>query len=157
MNKVETKPYFKVARLETLKGKNTEHLHYKKRDCFKITLFIGQSTVEYAGKVVEVQKQALIFSNPQISYRWEHTNSTQNGFSCIFDQAFFQQYGNLNQYSIFQPEGNHIFELTDLQLHTLTEVYQGMLEEIDSDYLHKYDFLHTVVSEMIHFAMKLQH
>jgi hypothetical protein len=33
-------------------------------------LVIGNSKVHYADKVVEVQKQALSFSNPQIPYKW---------------------------------------------------------------------------------------
>jgi AraC family transcriptional activator of pobA len=148
--------HFNVFKLENYLGKQAKPVPYKRRDYFKITLLIGESKIEYADKAIEIKKQALVFSNPQIPYRWEHTEGIRSGFFCVFDQAFFHQYGNLNQYSIFQPDGNHVFELNDEQVQLLNEVYQRMFDEIDSDYIHKYDVLRTVVSEIIHFAMKMQ-
>ncbi len=148
--------HFNVFKLENYIGKQAKPVPYKRRDYFKITLLIGESKIEYADKVIELKKQALVFSNPQIPYKWEHTDGIRSGFFCVFDQAFFHQYGNLNQYSIFQPDGNHIFELNDEQVKLLNEVYLRMFDEIDSDYIHKYDVLRTVVSEIIHFVMKMQ-
>jgi AraC-like DNA-binding protein len=115
----------------------------------------GNSQVHFADKVIEVKKQALSFSNPQIPYKWEHLDNIRNGAFCIFNQHFFHQYGNLNQYSVFQPNGIHIFELTDEQLEKIKPVYERMFEEIASDYIHKYDVLRTLVFELLHFAMKM--
>lgn len=57
---------------------------------------------------------------------------------------------------MFQPEGAHIFELTDEQVSKLQIIYERMFEEINSEYIHKYDVLRTLVFELIHFAMKMQ-
>jgi hypothetical protein len=119
-------------------------------------LVIGNSKVHYADRIIDVQKQALSFSNPQIPYKWEHTDHLRSGVFCIFNQHFFHQYGNLNQYSIFQPGGTHIFELGDKQLDTVNNIFQRMFQEINSDYVHKYDVLRTLVFELIHFAMKME-
>ncbi len=35
-------------------------------------------------------------------------------------------------------------------------IYERMFEEINSDYLHKYDVLRNLVFELLHFAMKIQ-
>ena len=35
-------------------------------------------------------------------------------------------------------------------------MFQRMFEEINSDYVHKYDVLRTIVLELIHFALKMQ-
>jgi AraC family transcriptional activator of pobA len=148
--------HFNVFKLDPFTGNNTKPVPYKKRDFFKITLLVGESSIEYADKAIQVQKQALIFSNPQIPYRWQHSDSLHHGYFCIFDQAFFHNQANLNHYSIFQPDGDHVFELTDEQVKFLTEVFQRITDEINSDYIHKYDMLRTVVSEVIHFAMKMQ-
>lgn len=148
--------HFNVFKLEPFQGNNTKPVPYKKRDYFKITLLIGESTVEYADKTIQLEKQALVFSNPQIPYRWEHTDKIHHGYFCIFDQAFFHHYGNLNQYSVFQPEGNHVFELSDEQVTLLQKTFERMFEEIGSDYIHKYDLLRTIVYEIVHFAMKMQ-
>jgi AraC family transcriptional regulator, transcriptional activator of pobA len=148
--------HFNVFKLDPFVGNRAKPVPYKKRDFFKITLVIGTSEVHFADKVVEVRKQALAFSNPQIPYKWEHTNNIRSGFFCIFNQHFFHQYGNLNQYSVFQPEGTHVFELTDEQVNKVTAIYARMFEDIDSDYIHKYDALRNLVFELLHFAMKMQ-
>ncbi len=148
--------HFNVFKLEPLvEGKPTS-IPYKRRDYYKIMLVIGNSKVHYADKVVDVQKQALSFSNPQIPYKWEHLDRIRSGVYCIFNQHFFHQFGDLNQYTLFQPGGTHIFELTDEQLNQVTVFYQRIFEEINSEYVHKYDVLRTIVLELIHFALKMQ-
>jgi AraC-like DNA-binding protein len=148
--------HFNVFKLEPFVGDNAKSIPYKRRDYYKIMLVMGQSQVHYADRVFQVQRQALSFSNPQIPYKWEHRDTIRSGVFCIFNTHFFHQYGNLNQYSIFQPGGTHIFELTDEQVDEVTVFYKRMFEEINSDYIHKYDVLRTIVFELIHFAMKLQ-
>lgn len=148
--------HFNVFKLEPFVGDNAKSIPYKRRDYYKIMLVMGQSQVHYADRVFQVQRQALSFSNPQIPYKWEHRDTIRSGVFCIFNTHFFHQYGNLNQYAIFQPGGTHIFELTDEQVEQITVFYKRMFEEINSDYIHKYDVLRTIVFELIHFAMKLQ-
>ncbi|MGK2863277.1 MAG: helix-turn-helix domain-containing protein [Chitinophagaceae bacterium] len=111
--------------------------------------------MHYADGVAEIQKQALVFSNPQIPYSCEYTDRIVGGYFCLFTPAFFHQYGNLDQYAIFQPGNKHAFELTDEQVTRVTEVYKSMFEEIESDYMHKYDVLRNLFFELLHIALKL--
>lgn len=148
--------HFNVFRLESLVDGKAKPVPYKRRDYYKIMLVVGNSQVHYADKVVEVKKQALTFSNPHIPYKWEHLDSVREGYFCIFNRHFFNQYGNLAQYDVFQPNGNHIFELTDEQVHGLRPLFERMFDEISSDYIHKYDVLRNLVFELLHFAMKMQ-
>lgn len=148
--------HFNVFRLEPFVGNKAQPVPYKRRDYYKIMLVVGNSKVHYADKVVEVKKQALSFSNPMIPYKWEHLDNVRNGAFCVFNQNFFHQYGDLKQYSVFQPDGTHIFELSDEQVEKSAAIYERMFEEINSDYLHKYDVLRNLVFELLHFAMKIQ-
>jgi len=148
--------HFNVFRLEPYVGKNAQPVPYKKRDFYKIMLAIGSRRFHYADKEIEIQKQALSFSNPHIPYMWGDTNNIRAGFFCIFNQHFFHQYGDLNQYSVFQPNGTPVFELTDDQVKFVSGVYERMMEEINSDYVHKYDAVRNMVFELLHFAMKMQ-
>ena len=148
--------HFNVFRLEPLVGDKAQPLPYKRRDFYKIMLVRGNSKVHFADKVVEVQQQALSFSNPQIPYKWEHLDKIRDGYFCIFNQHFFHQFGNLNQYAVFQPNGTHLFELTDEQAITVQRIYERIFEEINTDYIHKYDVLRTMVFELIHLALKMQ-
>jgi AraC family transcriptional regulator, transcriptional activator of pobA len=148
--------HFNVFRLDPFVGSNAKPVPYSRRDYFKIMLVIGNYKVLYADEAIEIQKQALVFSDPQIPFACENTDRIQSGSFCVFTPAFFHQYGNLNQYAVFQPGGTHVFELTDEQVNKVTGIYERMFEEINSDYIHKYDVLRTLVFELIHFAMKLQ-
>lgn len=147
---------FNVFRLEPFVGSSAKPVPYKKRDYYKISLILGNSKVQYADKIIEVQKQAIVFSNPQIPYKWEQIERIHGGYFCVFKPGFFEHFGNLKQYSVFQPGGTHVFELTDEQLRQVKGLYERMFDEINSEYIHKYDLLRNITMELIHCAMKMQ-
>ena len=147
--------HFNVFMLDPFVGNNAKPVPYSRRDYFKIMLVIGNYKMHFADEVVEIKKQALVFSNPQIPYSCEYTDRIVSGFFCLFTPDFFHQFGNLDQYEVFQPGGAHVFELTDTQVDKVAGIYRNMFEEINSDYLHKYDSLRTLFFELLHFAMKL--
>ncbi|ULQ55236.1 helix-turn-helix transcriptional regulator [Flavihumibacter rivuli] len=148
--------HFNVFPLDPYVGENAQPVPYKRRDFYKVMLVVGPARVHYADKVVEVKKQALSFSNPKIPYKWEYTEKIRSGFFCIFNQHFFSHFGNLNQYEVFQPGGNHVYELTDEQVEKVRQVFARMQEEIASEYAHKYDMLRNLVFELLHFALKME-
>lgn len=148
--------HFNVFPLDPYVGENAQPVPYKRRDFYKVMLVVGPARVHYADKVVEVKKQALSFSNPKIPYKWEYTEKIRSGFFCIFNQHFFSHFGNLNQYEVFQPGGNHVYELTDEQVVKVRGVFEKMMEEIGSEYTHKYDMLRNLVFELLHFALKME-
>lgn len=148
--------HFNLFRLEPLvEGKPTS-IPYKRRDFYKIMLVKGNSQVHFADKVVQVKKQALSFSNPQIPYKWEHLDKIREGVYCIFNQQLYHQFGQLNQYEVFQPNGNHIFELTDEEANHVSEIFERMVKEFNSDYKYKYDVIRNQIFELLHFALKMQ-
>ncbi len=147
--------HFNILRLDPFVGKNARPIPYKRRNFYKDMLVIGGGRVHYADQVVEVKKQALSFSNPLIPYKWEHTDAIKSGVYCIFDRKFLEGYGNIDQYSVFQPKGQHIFELQDEQVDEVAEVYKRMFAEINSEYPYKYDLLRNLVLELVHYAMKM--
>ncbi len=148
--------HFNVFSHEVTEVGKTKTLSYKRRDFYKIMFVRGDIEMSYADKVVAVKKQALFFSNPQIPYSCGNLERIEEGIYCIFNSNFFLRFGDLSQYMVFQPTGNHVFELTDEQAAQALIIYQKMNEEIKSDYVHKYDVLRNLVFELIHFAMKIQ-
>jgi AraC family transcriptional activator of pobA len=148
--------HFNVFQHEPVEADKPKTLSYKRRDFFKIMLVVGDIDMNYADKVVSIKKQALFFSNPQIPYNCVDLEKIKTGYFCIFNQHFFHKFGDLNQYSVFQSKGNHVFELSDEQVEQISVIYKKMFEEIASDYVHKYDVLRNLVFELLHFAMKMQ-
>lgn len=57
---------------------------------------------------------------------------------------------------MYKPNGNRVFEQNDEQLAAASAIFQRMFEEMNSDYIHKYDVPWTLVMELIHLALKIQ-
>lgn len=95
--------HFNVFKLEPYIGKSARPVPYSRRDYFKVMLVRGSGNIHYADKVIPVHKQALTFSNPQIPYKWDTTEHISSGVFCVFNHAFFLNYGNILQYNVFQP------------------------------------------------------
>jgi AraC family transcriptional regulator, transcriptional activator of pobA len=148
--------HFNVFKHEPIEPGKTKPLPYKRRDFFKVMFLRGDIDMLYADKVINVKKQALLFSSPHIPYKCNNLELIVDGSYCIFNQDFFQNFGDLNQYSVFQPIGNHVFELTDEQAELVKPIFEKMFGEIKSDYIHKYDVLRNLVFELLHFAMKME-
>jgi AraC family transcriptional regulator, transcriptional activator of pobA len=147
--------HFNMFRLEPYaQGKQTT-IPYRRRDFYKIMLVKGHGTVYYADQVVDVKKQALAFSNPLIPYKWEHHEALKGQY-CIFNQHFMHNFGNISQYEIFQPSGNHIFELTDEQVLEVETMFAKLEKDFNSDYKYKYDSIRSQILELIHHGMKQQ-
>lgn len=146
--------HFNVLRLEPIITNNPTPPPYRRRDYYKISLLIGNCAMQYGDKTVTIEKQALVFTNPLVPYGWQQTEHTPGGFACIFDQKFFQPFGELSRYDVFQSSGIPVFELST-EISNAVLIYERMLKEIDSDYLYKYDLLRALVLELIHLALKL--
>ncbi len=146
---------FNVFRFEPFQESPPKH-PYRARDYFKISLVKGNCAIHYADKSVVVKDQAIAFSNPHIPYSWEQREEIKSGYFCVFTKDFFHQFGNLNQYHIFQPSGQHIFELGEKEWNLAASIFEKMLAEINTEYAFKWDILRTSVYELIHLAMKLQ-
>lgn len=148
--------HFNVFKLDDFVGNTCKPFPYTRKDFYKISLIIGKNKVHYADKISVIEDQALFFANPQIPYNWEQIDENQTGFFCIFTEAFFNQFGNLKEYPLFQPGGNPIVPISMELAESLKTVYLKMFEEINSDYTFKYDVLRNLVFEIIHLALKTQ-
>lgn len=148
--------HFNLFRLEPFVEGNSTNIPYRRRDFYKIMLVKGQSEVHFADKSIAIKNYALSFSNPQIPYKWEHLDKIREGVYCIFDQELFHQYGQLTQYEVFQPNGKHIFELTDAQGSAVNEIFNRIETEFNSEYKYKYDVIRNLISELLHFGLRLQ-
>lgn len=147
--------HFNVFRFMPFVVDPSKTLSYQRRDYFKVMLIFGNLKINYADKVIQVEKQALMFCNPQIPYSFEPFEQITDVVFCLFSHDFFYQFGGLKDYSVFLPGQANVFELSDEQAQRVLLVYDKMLEEINSNYDHKYDLLRNYVYEILHFAMKI--
>lgn len=149
--------HFNVFRIDDFVGKSAKPMPYSRKDYFKISLIIGRNKVYYADKTIEIEKNAILFANPQVPYNYESLDNLQSGFFCIFTPSFFRELTTkLQDYPVFKPGGQPIYFLPDREVAAVSEIFLRMFEEIESDYVYKYDALRNYVFELIHRAQKLQ-
>ena len=132
---------------------------YNRRAYYKISLVQGKNKAEYADKVIEIEKSALIFATPKVPYHWIPQDENQRGYFCIFTDEFLIRNKSgvvLDDLPIFQPGGYPVFQVTYQQTEELTSIFLKMDNELSSDYVYKYDLLRNYVLELIHYGQKLQ-
>lgn len=148
--------HFNLFHIAPFRDGKVKSVPYRRRDFYKIMLLKGNSRVHFADKVYQIKNQALAFSNPLIPYKWEQLDKMYDGIYCIFNTQFFHQYSPFADYEIFQPSGNHIFELADEQADEIQEIFGMMDQEFNSGYKYKFDVIRNRVLDLIHFGLKLE-
>lgn len=154
--------HFNVFNLEELIPRLKDdpgHMPYNRRAYYKISLVRGKNVAEYADKVIRIEKNALLFATPKIPYNWIPEDTNQAGHFCIFTSDFLEQAKSgaiLDELPIFRPGGYPVFQVTDEQANELEPLFKKMRQEIESDYLYKYDLIRNYVMELIHYGQKLE-
>ena len=132
---------------------------YNKRLYYKISLINGKNKAEYADKVIDIEKYALLFGTPKVPYHYLPQDDKQSGYFCIFTEDFLIKNKSgvvLDELPIFMPGGYPVFNISAPESKELTLIFEKMYKEISSDYAYKYDLLRNYVLELIHYGQKLQ-
>lgn len=149
---------FDIAKtIEEVKRKSV--MPYNRREYYKISLIRGKNRAEYADKVIDVKKNALLFATPKVPYHWIPQAPDQSGFFCVFTDAFLIKNKTgvlLDELPIFKSGALPVFEISDEEADELMLIFRKMQKEIASDYIYKYDLLRNYVLELIHQGQKLQ-
>ncbi|NTD97628.1 helix-turn-helix domain-containing protein [Agrobacterium tumefaciens] len=130
---------------------------YSRRDFYKVSLIIGQGKIYYADKWIQIDRPALLFTNPIVPYSWEAESVEQSGWYCLFTEDFIQhseRVNNLRDSPLFKIGSNPIFFPDEAQLNEISILFQKMQAEMASDYPHKYDVIRSYLHLLIHEVMK---
>ena len=149
---------FNVAEV-VAKYKKKPYMPYNRRSYYKISFVRGRNRAEYADKVINIEKNALLFASPKVPYHWLPLDDQQGGYFCIFTDDFLirQKSGVvLDELPIFKPNGYPVFELSEEQAEEIEAIFKKMSKDLSSDYAYKYDLLRNYVLELIHYGQKLQ-
>src|ERR1700749_504865 len=151
---------FKVDNLFAQYRKNPNMpMPYNRREYYKISLISGRNKAEYADKVIDIEKNAMLYATPKIPYSWQPQDMDQAGYFCIFTSDFLVQSKSgvvLDALPLFQPGGYPVFQLTDENVADINYIFEKMYKELSSDYAYKYDLIRNYVLKLIHYGQKLQ-
>jgi AraC family transcriptional activator of pobA len=142
-----------------IKSKKSGEMPYNRRAYYKISLIRGRNKAEYADKVIDIEKNGLLFATPKIPYHYIPQDDQQSGSFCIFTEDFLAKNKSsvlLEDLPLYKPGGYPIFQLSDEEADEIGLIFNKMFKEIESDYTFKYDLLRNYVLELIHFGQKLQ-
>ncbi|ULQ53209.1 helix-turn-helix domain-containing protein [Flavihumibacter fluvii] len=132
---------------------------YSRKDFYKICLTTGKSIVHYADRSFETDGTVLFFGNPHIPYSWETLSTKYVGYTCLFSAEFLQlseRSESLQQSPLFKIGGTPILNITNSQREFLNTLFQKMVEEQESDYVHKADLVRNYIHLILHEAIKMQ-
>ncbi len=153
--------HFNVFDVADLFAKFTgnDHMPYNRRAYYKISLISGRNKAEYADKVIDIEKNALLFATPKIPYNWLPQDMNQAGHFCVFTDEFLLPSKSgvvLDDLPIFKSGGYPVFQVSAAEAAEIELIFKKMHKEISSDYAYKYDLLRNFVLELIHYGQKLQ-
>lgn len=153
--------HFNVFKIDELMAQSRKKpgMPYNRRAYYKISFVSGRNKAEYADKVVDIEKNALLFATPKIPYHYVPQDDNQHGYFCIFTHEFLIKNKSgvvLDELPIFRPGGYPIFQLSDDEAGEISLIFSKMYQEISSNYAYKYDLLRNYLLELIHYGQKLQ-
>ncbi len=143
--------------LEEVKRKAV--MPYNRRAYYKISLISGSSRAEYADRVIDIKKNALLFATPKVPYHWVPKDEDLSGYFCVFTDEFLIKNKSglvLDDLPIFKAGAYPVFQISDSEAEEITLIFRKIKKEIASDYIYKYDLIRNYVTELIHFGQKLQ-
>jgi len=146
---------FKVIKVPHM-GTDFDCEPYNIKGLYKITIMHGHNRVYFGDQVVEFRNHAILFSRPNMVYRFEAFGVQQPGYLCVFTEKFFNQFVNIDDYPMFRPGASPILEISEVQMETFMKTFSKMEYEVGLDFGYKYDVVRTMVLQLIFDALKLQ-
>jgi len=147
---------FNVFNIENRMQRNEELPLHIRRNFFKIMLFSGKNVFRYGNENVEVDGNTLLFFHPDIPYSYQPLAPETKGFFCVFRREFFQEnykldVGNL---SLFKSSVQPVFKLSKSNFKEVKVLFEKMLQEIEGNYIYKYELIRSYACELYFLAMK---
>lgn len=148
--------HFNIFKVEDIRLPKHKPVNYTRRNFFKMTLVTGHSKIHYADQSIEVNGSVLVFTNPLIPYFWEIISEEQTGYVCIFTESFFSRFDAINEYPVFQHADSAIIALNEDEASIYNNLFLRMFDELQGNYIYKYDLLRNLLMEVVHGAQKMR-
>ena len=132
---------------------------YERRSLYKISLYTGGTAqVQYHGHTLAIDRPSLMFFNPLVPFSCSQQQQL-TGFSCEFTEEFLRginRSASVLESPLFHLDTFPLFPLNADQAALVSRSFWHMMTEMDSDYRHKYELLHTHVQLVVHAALRLR-
>jgi AraC family transcriptional activator of pobA len=147
---------FNIFKIEDTLLPKHKQVTYSRRSFYKISLVTGHSKIHYADKTIGIMESVLIFTNPMIPFFFERISEKHSGYVCVFNEEFFNRFANIKDYPVFQFADAAVIPLAAKDLQLYNELFLKLFNELQSDYVYKYDLIRNLLMEVVHAAQKMQ-
>lgn len=155
MSNIDVNKSFNIFSFDDFVGiKNIKESNFRIRNYHKIMLLKGEGDFLYSNKIIPVKGFSLIFANPELQHKWQKRELLKSGYSCIFETDFLFKEKRINNH-LFKKDENFVIHLDEKQYVAVEDIFKKINENINSEYIYKYDLLKILVYEIMHFALKL--
>ncbi|MDN3547299.1 helix-turn-helix domain-containing protein [Mucilaginibacter aquaedulcis] len=148
---------FNVFRIEDFN--NAGSFPHIRRDFYKIMLLTkAKGKITYADKTIDITDNALIFGNPMIPYSWDGPKENITGYFCLFTEEFLNvrmKSEGIAESVLFRAGGYPVVYPDQKTVDLLSVIFNQMLSEIQTAYIHKYDLLRNYIQVIIHESLKI--
>jgi len=147
---------FKAYEIDSKTGKGHS---YNRKDFYKISLNTGKYIFHYADRSFETDETILFFGNPHIPYSCEVLSQVNVGFASVFTEDFLklsERSEGLLQSPLFRIGGTPILTINKTQKKNLSDIFEKMIAEQDTDYAYKDEIIRNYINLIIHEALKMQ-
>jgi AraC family transcriptional activator of pobA len=121
-----------------------------------VSLVHGHSKIHYGDKSIEINGSALVFTNPLIPFFWERVGEGHSGYVCVFTESFFNHFGAIKSYPVFQSVEVGITALNNDEVKLFNPLFLRMFNELQGNYIYKYDLMRSLLLEVVHAAQKIK-
>ncbi len=135
------------------------NMPFHRRNFFIISLIKSPINFVFLNKQITVQKPVLFISNPLLPFSVHTNNSSHSGYICLFNKSFINKYFKdalISKALLFDNEEIPLYDLTALQLDFLSQMFEQMMLDINSDYLYKFELLQNYLCIMIHYTLSIR-
>lgn len=149
--------HFNVFKRGDMMCKRLTQIH--RTDFYKIALVIGTGILHTEERSIPVQGKTLIFYNPDVAHLWESVSEKQEGYFCLFNDQFVAPSladGNFRHSPLCDAAMNCVYPLSKAQAEDLTFIFRKMMEEVETEYVQKYEVLQHYLHVVLHQAHKMQ-
>ncbi|KUY31048.1 helix-turn-helix domain-containing protein [Elizabethkingia ursingii] len=127
---------------------------FYRKNLYKIKLIKGQCKCHYASRSIDVKGYALIFVAPTNPFILEEVNGMVEEYFIVFNGYFFNNYGTIDSYPVFQDPEHSIFNLTKSEYSEFELLLDNIKKETTSEYEYRTDMIRNLVFQLIHKVLK---
>lgn len=138
--------------VNTFKGcQCASYVPFSNRDYYKITLCKNRVKLTYSEKIININRPAIIFTEPNTPYAWESFEKMDNSYRCVFNETFAQKNNRkLLSFSVFQAGKQKVIFPDEQQLPKLENYFKEIRDTLAEDYEFAEDKVHALIELIIY-------